>query len=153
MVRITPPCAHLGLLTAGRLIFYTPAGSFAPHRSLFLANWAALSPSRLGAIVHWDFLRPPPPPLAQLLFWLMPTVNGWVFPATIVRLFSINAINAYLTSWALALIGEGDDARMLLPAWIFVASVCFFFYPVLFFFLSFPFFFLFLFFLFLFPPH
>ncbi|KAF8249725.1 hypothetical protein K440DRAFT_543068, partial [Wilcoxina mikolae CBS 423.85] len=42
--------------------------------------------------------------------------------ATIVRLFSINAINAYLTSWALTLIGE-NDSRMLLPAWIFVASV------------------------------
>jgi len=42
--------------------------------------------------------------------------------ATIVRLFSMSAINAYLTSWALALIGT-NDIRMLLPAWIFVASI------------------------------
>jgi len=42
--------------------------------------------------------------------------------ATIVRLFSINAINAYLTSWALALIGL-NDSQMLLPAWIFIACV------------------------------
>ncbi|KAI5814949.1 N-glycosylation protein-domain-containing protein [Pyronema omphalodes] len=42
--------------------------------------------------------------------------------ATIVRLFSVNAINAYITSWALTLIGE-NDSRMLFPAWIFVASI------------------------------
>ncbi|CCX33914.1 Similar to hypothetical protein [Botryotinia fuckeliana]; acc. no. CCD54735 [Pyronema omphalodes CBS 100304] len=46
---------------------------------------------------------------------------GGVF-ATIVRLFSVNAINAYITSWALTLIGE-NDSRMLFPAWIFVASI------------------------------
>jgi len=53
--------------------------------------------------------------MARWLIYYTPT-------ATIVRLFSINAINAYLTSSALALIGE-NDSRMLLPAWIFVASV------------------------------
>ncbi|KAI5777373.1 hypothetical protein EDC01DRAFT_407418 [Geopyxis carbonaria] len=42
--------------------------------------------------------------------------------ATIVRLFTISAINAYATSWALALIGT-SDYRMLLPAWIFVAFI------------------------------
>jgi len=43
-------------------------------------------------------------------------------PATMVRLFSISAINAYLTSWALTIVGAGKP-RMLLPAWILIALV------------------------------
>ena len=43
--------------------------------------------------------------------------------ATIVRLLTINLINAYTTSWILYLSGGSGDPRLLLPAWICIASV------------------------------
>ncbi|PKS09360.1 hypothetical protein jhhlp_003974 [Lomentospora prolificans] len=43
--------------------------------------------------------------------------------ATIVRLLTINAINAYLTSSVLALIGGFRDSRLLLPGWIGIATM------------------------------
>ncbi|RPB09441.1 hypothetical protein P167DRAFT_304561 [Morchella conica CCBAS932] len=43
--------------------------------------------------------------------------------ATIVRLFSIGAINAYLTSWTLQLVGGNNKPQTFLPAWIFIAFV------------------------------
>jgi len=42
--------------------------------------------------------------------------------ATLVRLLTVNAINAYSTSWVLYLSGGLDDSRLLLPAWISIAS-------------------------------
>ncbi|TGO77927.1 hypothetical protein BELL_0085g00050 [Botrytis elliptica] len=42
--------------------------------------------------------------------------------ATIVRLLTINLINAYTTSWILYLSGGSGDPRLLLPAWICIAS-------------------------------
>ncbi|PQE03509.1 N-glycosylation EOS1 protein [Rutstroemia sp. NJR-2017a BVV2] len=42
--------------------------------------------------------------------------------ATIVRLLTISSINAYTTSWILYLSGGSEDARLLLPAWICIAS-------------------------------
>ncbi|KAH8884301.1 hypothetical protein GQ53DRAFT_662159 [Thozetella sp. PMI_491] len=42
--------------------------------------------------------------------------------ATIVRLLTINAVNGYVTSWALYLIGGSEDPRLLLPAWIGISS-------------------------------
>lgn len=43
--------------------------------------------------------------------------------ATIVRLLTISSINAYTTSWILYLSGGSEDPRLLLPAWICIASV------------------------------
>ena len=43
--------------------------------------------------------------------------------ATIVRLLTINSVNAYITSWVLYLSGGSEDPRLLLPAWISIASV------------------------------
>jgi hypothetical protein len=43
--------------------------------------------------------------------------------ATLVRLLTINALNAYLTSMILYLSGGSEDARLLLPAWISIASI------------------------------
>jgi hypothetical protein len=43
--------------------------------------------------------------------------------ATVVRLLTINALNAYLTSWVLYLSGGSEDAHLLLPAWIAIATV------------------------------
>lgn len=43
--------------------------------------------------------------------------------ATLVRLLTINSINAYITSWVLYLSGGSEDPRQLLPAWISIASV------------------------------
>lgn len=42
--------------------------------------------------------------------------------ATLVRLLTINSINAYITSWVLYLSGGSQDPRLLLPAWISIAS-------------------------------
>ncbi|GME35732.1 hypothetical protein GTA08_BOTSDO02247 [Neofusicoccum parvum] len=42
--------------------------------------------------------------------------------ATLVRLFTISAINVYTTSWWLHLSGASTDPRLLLPAWICIAS-------------------------------
>jgi len=43
--------------------------------------------------------------------------------ATLVRLLTINSVNAYITSWVLYLSGGSEDPRLLLPAWISIASV------------------------------
>ncbi|CAL3968076.1 unnamed protein product [Diplocarpon coronariae] len=48
--------------------------------------------------------------------------NWLIFPATLVRLLSINSMNAYVTSWVLYLSGGSEDPRLLLPAWISIAS-------------------------------
>ncbi len=39
------------------------------------------------------------------------------------RLLTINAVNGYLTSWTLYLIGGAEDPRLLLPAWIGISTV------------------------------
>ncbi|CAK7270175.1 hypothetical protein SEPCBS119000_003953 [Sporothrix epigloea] len=43
--------------------------------------------------------------------------------ATIVRLLAINALNGYLTSWVIFLMGSGGDSRLLLPAWVAIAAI------------------------------
>ncbi|CAK7224732.1 hypothetical protein SCUCBS95973_005617 [Sporothrix curviconia] len=43
--------------------------------------------------------------------------------ATIVRLLAINALNGYLTSWVIYLMGSGGDSRLLLPAWVAIAAI------------------------------
>ncbi|KAM0465355.1 hypothetical protein ACHAPV_001401 [Trichoderma viride] len=43
--------------------------------------------------------------------------------ATIVRLLSINAVNAYLTLTVLSLTGGFQDPRLLLPGWVSIATV------------------------------
>lgn len=42
--------------------------------------------------------------------------------ATIVRLLSINAVNAYLTLTVLSLTGGFQDPRLLLPGWVSIAT-------------------------------
>jgi hypothetical protein len=42
--------------------------------------------------------------------------------ATVVRLLAIDALNGYLTSWVLFLTGGSADPRLLLPAWIAIAT-------------------------------
>jgi hypothetical protein len=48
--------------------------------------------------------------------------------ASIVRLLTINSINAYITSWVLYLSGGSEDPRLLLPAWITIATTLTFCY-------------------------
>jgi hypothetical protein len=43
--------------------------------------------------------------------------------ATFVRLLTTNALIAYITSWVLYLSGASADPRMLLPAWVIIATV------------------------------
>ncbi len=45
--------------------------------------------------------------------------------ATLVRLLTTNFLIAYITSWVLYLSGASEDPRMLLPAWVSIATVCF----------------------------
>ncbi|KAF2089963.1 hypothetical protein K490DRAFT_35509, partial [Saccharata proteae CBS 121410] len=42
--------------------------------------------------------------------------------ATLVRLFTISSINMYTTSWWIYLAGGTKNPRLLLPAWICIAS-------------------------------
>jgi hypothetical protein len=44
--------------------------------------------------------------------------------ATMVRLLTIDVINAYITLTALSLSGGFQDPRLLLPGWIIIATVC-----------------------------
>lgn len=48
--------------------------------------------------------------------------------ATLVRLLTTNSINAYITSWVLYLSGGSEDPRLLLPAWISIATTLTFLY-------------------------
>jgi len=50
------------------------------------------------------------------------------YQATLVRLLTINSMNAYITSWVLYLSGGSEDPRLLLPAWISIASTLTFLY-------------------------
>ena len=52
-----------------------------------------------------------------------PRLVNYTPQATVVRLLTINAVNGYLTSWALYLIGGAEDPRLLLPAWIGISTV------------------------------
>jgi len=45
--------------------------------------------------------------------------------ATVVRLLTTNFLIAYITSWVLYLSGAAEDPRMLLPAWVSIATVGF----------------------------
>ena len=51
--------------------------------------------------------------------WLL----NYTPPATVVRLLTTNALIAYICSWVLHLAGAADDRRMLLPAWVAIATV------------------------------
>lgn len=58
--------------------------------------------------------------------WLTQTVRrliNYTPQATMVRLLTINAINAYITSIVLSLAGGFQDTRLLLPGWIGIATV------------------------------
>lgn len=44
--------------------------------------------------------------------------------ATLVRLLTTNALIAYICSWVIYLSGAAEDKRMLLPAWVSIATVC-----------------------------
>lgn len=43
--------------------------------------------------------------------------------ATMIRLLTIDVINAYITLTALSLSGGFQDPRLLLPGWIIIATV------------------------------
>lgn len=48
--------------------------------------------------------------------------------ATLIRLLTTNSVNAYITSWVLYLSGGSEDPRLLLPAWISIATTLTFLY-------------------------
>ncbi|KAF9632680.1 hypothetical protein BFW01_g3543 [Lasiodiplodia theobromae] len=59
---------------------------------------------------------------APPIWWFVRLLN-YTPAATLVRLFTISAINVYTTSWWLHLSGASSDPRLLLPAWICIASM------------------------------
>ncbi|EEH34838.2 hypothetical protein PAAG_05885 [Paracoccidioides lutzii Pb01] len=58
--------------------------------------------------------------------WLL----NYAPPAVVIRLLATNGLLAYLTSWILYLSGASSDPRLLLPAWISIASVLSFVYHI-----------------------
>lgn len=65
-----------------------------------------------------------PFPLSKLYSnYVLKRLLNYTPQATLVRLLTINSINAYITSWVLYLSGGSEDPRLLLPAWISIASV------------------------------
>ena len=54
---------------------------------------------------------------------LRPRLFSYTPTATIVRLLTTNFLIAYITSWVLYLSGASEDPRMLLPAWVSIATV------------------------------
>lgn len=52
-----------------------------------------------------------------------PRLFSYTPTATIVRLLTTNFLIAYITSWVLYLSGASEDPRMLLPAWVSIATV------------------------------
>ncbi|KAI0020654.1 hypothetical protein F4780DRAFT_741382 [Xylariomycetidae sp. FL0641] len=51
--------------------------------------------------------------------WLI----NYTAQATVIRLFTINCVYAYLTSWVVHLAGGTQDAGLLLPAWICISTI------------------------------
>ncbi|KAK5632386.1 hypothetical protein RRF57_008100 [Xylaria bambusicola] len=43
--------------------------------------------------------------------------------ATVVRLLTISCVFAYLTSWIVYVTGGSNDPRLLLPAWVGIATI------------------------------
>lgn len=52
-----------------------------------------------------------------------PRLINYTPQATVVRLLSINAVNAYLTLNVLSMTGGFQDPRLLLPGWVSIATV------------------------------
>lgn len=54
-------------------------------------------------------------------------MNRWLLNyaplATLLRLVTINLINVYVASWVVYLFGGTSDTRLLLPIWIFIATL------------------------------
>ena len=54
---------------------------------------------------------------------IMSRLINYTPQATMVRLLTINVVNAYVTSTVLSLAGGFHDTRLLLPGWIGIATV------------------------------
>lgn len=70
---------------------------------------------------RWYVVHPNTPALDtdKLLYRLI----NYTPQATMVRLLTINACNAYITAGVLSLAGGFQDPRLLLPGWIGIATV------------------------------
>lgn len=102
-------------------------GNSAVHRRIYL-SFSRTASCRAGMSSSPHSLSLPSVPTP----WLLDPANRLPPPyrlvhytpqATLVRLLTINSINAYITSWVLYLSGGSEDPRQLLPAWISIASV------------------------------
>ena len=74
-----------------------------------MSRWYASINGLIGGRIHLL-------PTDRLLFYTP--------SATLVRLLTINVLISYITSWVLYLSGASADPRMLLPAWVSIATVC-----------------------------
>lgn len=99
------------------------------------ATWPSSSPtaSCLDGIYTRLLILPswPPFPFTPCIYLPKPAdiesklsrLINYTPQATIVRLLSINAVNAYLTLTVLSLTGGFQDPRLLLPGWVSIATV------------------------------
>jgi len=103
----------MGELLGDEVVGGVVAGSWSVERrfrvtEVFLAVlWCCAS-----AYLSWVFTD------CLMSRWLL----NYTPQATLVRLLTANSINAYITSWVLYLSGGSQDPRLLLPAWISIAS-------------------------------
>lgn len=98
------------------------------------ATWPSSSPtaSCLDGIYTRLLILPswPPFPFTPCIYLPKPAdiesklsrLINYTPQATIVRLLSINAVNAYLTLTVLSLTGGFQDPRLLLPGWVSIAT-------------------------------
>jgi hypothetical protein len=84
--------------------------------SIFPKDTSKLTPHKCCASAYLSFYFTD----CLMSRWLL----NYTPQATLVRLLTINALNAYITSWVLYLSGGSEDPRLLLPAWISIATVC-----------------------------
>ncbi|SPN99756.1 uncharacterized protein DNG_02607 [Cephalotrichum gorgonifer] len=121
---------HL-LLFASRLLSIAPAASWGWPSALLLLDGVITSFVEGGG---WEFAETAS---ALACIWCFAAgylsffftdclMSRWLInytpQATVVRLLAINAVNAYVTSTVLSLLGGFHDARLLLPGWIGIAT-------------------------------
>ncbi|KAI9163508.1 hypothetical protein HJFPF1_05125 [Paramyrothecium foliicola] len=97
------------------------AARYALTETALATIWALLSRWNRTGLTCGMFI-PPFDFEAERQFTLSSRLINYTPQATMVRLFTINAISAYITSTVLTLSGGFDDPRLLLPGWIGIAT-------------------------------
>lgn len=105
------------------MLIWPPFNYSAAHQPTYRSSsqTASCQDGTLHLASHPSFLTHLPWSTNLSLF-LSTRLLNYTPQASIVRLLAINALNGYLTSWVLYLTGGSADPRLLLPAWICIAT-------------------------------